>query len=327
MKTYRLFFPAICSLLLLMSCTAPKIKFFPSRTDPLQEFVVSGTAREKILVINIRGFISDQPKTSFLGSRSSIVEETVAHLRKAGRDDAVKAVLLKIDSPGGTVTASDILYNEISQFKEHTGKKIVVSMMGLAASGGYYISLPADFIVAHPTTITGSVGVIFIRPRVDGLMNKIGVAVEVSKSGRNKDMNSPFRESLQEEKQMMHTQTHELGQRFLGLVETHRKLTPGALQDISTGRIFLAAEAYKLGLVDQVGYLEDALHRARTLAGIPADAKVIVYRRTEYPDDTLYNTATATSPDGSGRVALIDLKLPDLTAGFYYVWPAAVLSY
>ena len=197
-------------------------------------------------------------------------------------------------------------------------------MMGTAASGGYYISLPADYILAHPTTVTGSIGVIFVRPKLEGVMKKIGVEVEVSKSGRNKDMNSPFRDSLQEEKQMMHTQIHELGQRFLGLVNTHRKLAPGALQDISTGRIFLAAEAYELGLVDQVGYLDDALSQARKLAGLAEDARVVVYRRTEYPDDTLYNTATATVPDGSGRVALIDLKIPDLVTGFYYMWPAVL---
>ena len=325
MKIYRIVILFIC-VILLFSCTAPKIKFFPSRTDPLQEFAVSGEAREKILVINLRGFISDKPKTGLLGGKPSIVEETVAQLRKAEEDDKVKAVLLKIDSPGGTVTASDVLYNEIHQFKERTGKKLVVAMMGTAASGGYYISLPADYILAHPTTVTGSIGVIFVRPKLERVMEKIGVEVEVSKSGRHKDMNSPFRESLQEEKQMMHTQIHELGQRFLGLVDTHRKLAPGAMQDISTGRIFLAAEAYELGLVDQVGYLDDALAQARKLTGLAENAKVVVYRRTEYPDDTLYNTATATVPDGFGHVALIDLKIPELTTGFYYLW-AAVLQW
>ena len=323
MRIYRLFI-LICCVLMVFSCTAPKIRFFPSRTDPLQEFVVSGEAKEKILVINVRGFISDKPKAGLLRGKPSIVEEVVAQLRKAEEDDMIKAVLLKIDSPGGTVTASDVLYNEIHQFKARTGKKLVVAMMGTGASGGYYISLPADYILAHPTTVTGSIGVIFVRPKLEGVMEKIGVEVEVSKSGRHKDMNSPFRESLQEEKQMMHTQIHELGQRFLGLVETHRKLAPGALENISTGRIFLAAEAQNLGLVDQVGYLEDALSQARRLAGLAENAKVIVYRRTEYPDDTLYNTATATVPDGSGRVALIDLKIPELTTGFYYMWPAVL---
>jgi protease-4 len=326
MKSYRIVAVAGC-ILLLVGCTAPKIKLFPGRTDPLQEFVVSGEAGEKILVINIRGFISDQPKPGLLGTKSSIVEETVAHLRKAEQDDGVKAVLLKIDSPGGTVTASDILYNEIKQFRERTRKKIVVAMMGLAASGGYYISLPADAIVAHPTTTTGSIGVIFLRPKVDGLMNKIGVQVVISKSGRNKDMNSPFRESLQEEKQMMDTQIDALGQRFLGLVKSHRQLSPASLQAISTGRIFLAHEAYQLGLVDEVGYLEDALSQARTLAGLPENVRIIVYRRTEYPDDTLYNTANTSVSVGTGKIALIDLNLPELVTGFYYMWPAVVLSH
>jgi len=326
MKACRIVTVAIC-MLLLVSCTAPKIKLFPGRTDPLQEFVVSGEAGEKILVIDIRGFISGQPKPGLLGTKSSIVEETVAQLRKAEQDERVAAVLLKIDSPGGTVTASDILYNEIRKFKERTRKKVVVAMMGLAASGGYYIALPADAIVAHPTTTTGSIGVIFLRPKVDGLMDKIGVQVEISKSGRNKDMNSPFRESLQEEKRMMDAQIHELGQRFLGLVKDHRKLPPASLRAISTGRIFLAAEARQLGLVDRVGYLEDALSQARTLAGLPEDARIIVYRRTEYPDDTLYNTASTATSAGSGKIVLIDLNLPELSTGFYYMWPAVFLSH
>ena len=293
----------------------------------MQEFAISGNAKHKILVINVRGLINDSPQTGLLRSKPGLVEETVAHLRKAEKDDEIKAVLLKIDSPGGTVTASDILYNEIHQFKERTGKKMVVAMMAVAASGGYYISLPADFILAHPTTVTGSIGVIFLRPKVFGLMDKIGVEVEVSKSGRNKDMNSPFRESLQEEKQMMNAQIHALGQRFLDLVQFHRKLPRGGLEDISTGRIFLAAEAHKLGLVDQVGYLDDALDQARTLAGLTADAKVIVYRRIEYPDDTIYNTANTAAQDGTGRVALIDMNLPDPMTGFYYLWPPVVFSH
>ena len=126
MKIYRLFI-LVCCVVFLFSCTAPKIKFFPSRTDPLQEFAVSGEAREKILVINVRGFISDKPKTGLLGGKPSIVEEAVAQLRKAEQDHKVKAVLLKIDSPGGTVTASDVLYNEVHQFKARTGKKLVAA--------------------------------------------------------------------------------------------------------------------------------------------------------------------------------------------------------
>jgi protease-4 len=110
-------------------------------------------------------------------------------------------------------------------------------------------------------------------------------------------------------------------------VKDHRKLPPASLRAISTGRIFLAAEARQLGLVDRVGYLEDALSQARTLAGLPEDARIIVYRRTEYPDDTLYNTASTATSAGSGKIVLIDLNLPELSTGFYYMWPAVFLSH
>jgi len=326
MKTLRAVV-LVASALFLLSCAAPRIKLYPGRTDPLQEFVLSGKAEQKVLVIPIRGIIADQPKQGLLRSEPSVVEETVAHLRKAGEDGDIRAVLFKIDSPGGTVTASDILYHEIERFKQRTGKKIVAAMMGMAASGGYYVSLPADYILAHPTTVTGSVGVIFLRPRLEGLMTKIGVGVEVSKSGRNKDMNSPFRASSQEEKEMMQAQTEAMGRRFVDLVRAHRTLSEASLEEISSGRIYLADEALKLGMVDEVGYLEDALSQAKRLAGLAEDAKVIIYRRTEYPDDTLYNTATASSAGDGGPVAVIDLNIPGLASGFYYLWPPAALSF
>jgi protease-4 len=122
-------------------------------------------ADDKILVIPITGVITDSPKSRITRSMPGVVQEVVSHLRLAEKDDRIKVVLFKIDTPGGTTTASDILYHEIVSFKARTGKKVVVCMMNLATSGGYYVSLPADVIMAHPTTVTGSVGVILMRPR------------------------------------------------------------------------------------------------------------------------------------------------------------------
>ena len=123
-------------------------------------------------------------------------------MKKAEKDDRIKAVLFEINSPGGTITASDLLYHEISSFKERTGKKIAVSMVVIATSGAYYVSLPADMITALPTMVTGSVGVIFVQPKIIGLMEKIGVSVNMKKFGKNKDMGTPFRESSEEEQQI-----------------------------------------------------------------------------------------------------------------------------
>ena len=293
---------------------------------PLKEYTLEGTAKEKILVIPVRGTIDDDPKPGLLQEKPSMVQEFVAQLRKAEKDQQVRAVLLKIDSPGGSVTASDLLYHEIAAFKNRTGKKIVVVMMNVAASGGYYMALPADHIIAHPTTITGSVGVVFLQPKVTGLMKKIGVDVNVSKSGKNKDMGSPFRATTPEEKILFQQLTDRLAKRFLDLVRQHRKLDKKTLAELATARVYLADDALKRRLVDQVGYLNDATDKAKELAGLPPDARIVVYRRSEYPNDTVYNSRT--NWDGGRPLSLVDLPLPasmnELQPGFYYLWPAAV---
>ena len=311
----------------ITGCTAPKIRLFPSQADPLREFTLEGESEPKILVVPIRGVISNAPKEGFIRTRPSIVQEVVSQLRRAEEDEDVKAVIIKIDSPGGSVTASDILYSEIAGFKNRTGAKVVVAMMGVAASGGYYISLPADYILAHPTTVTGSIGVIFARPKVTDLMDKIGVAVEVNKSGADKDMGSPFRQTSAAEEKIFQDLTDRLGVRFVDLVARHRKLEPEIVAQISTARVYLANEALELGLVDEIGYLASAVRQAKKLAGLAEDAKVVIYRRTEYPDDNIYNTSTRY---GSGKASLISMDLPgslnNIQTGFYYLWPAAVMG-
>lgn len=322
--------PAIAALLIILilitGCQTPKIRLFPSQADPLQEYILEGKGDGKILVVQIRGVISNSPQEGFVRTRPSVVQEVVSQLRLAEKDNNVKAVILKIDSPGGTVTASDILFNEIAAFKKRTKIKVVVAMMGVVASGGYYIALPADYIQAHPTTVTGSIGVIFVRPKVAGLMQKIGVAVEVNKSGADKDMGSPFRQTSAEEEKIFQDFTDRLGVRFVDLVARHRKLQPEVVDKISSARIYLADEAQELGLVDAVGYLEDAVNQAKKLAGLAEDAKVVVYRRTEYPDDNIYNTSTRYG--GDGKLSLISMELPGslnhIQTGFYYLWPAAL---
>ncbi|MDD4953188.1 MAG: signal peptide peptidase SppA, partial [Desulfovibrionaceae bacterium] len=292
-------------VILALACgCAPKLKLFSDSGDPLQEFVLEGRAQGKVLVLPIQGFIWDEPREGLLVSRPSVVQEVVSQLRLAEKDKEVGAVVLKIDSPGGTTTGSDVLYHEIRAFRERSKKKVVACMMGLAASGGYYVALPADRIVASPTTITGSVGVVFFRPKVVGLMDMIGVEVEVSKSGRNKDMGSPFRPSTEEELGIMNSIIERFAGRFLDLVKEHRRIQGPALDQVSTARVFTADQALGLGLVDGIGYLDQVLDQAKDLAGLPEDARVVVYRRTEYPNDTAYNTLSQAAP---AKPAVVDL--------------------
>lgn len=308
------------------ACVSPKINIFPDSTRPLEEYTLEGKGKEKVLMVHIRGFISDSPSSSVFKSKPSMVQEIVSQLRLAEDDKDIKAVVLQINTPGGSTTASDILYREILRLKQKTGVKIVAAMMDVAASGGYYIALPADAIFAHPTTVTGSIGVLFMTPKFTRLMDKIGLDVEISKSGENKDMGSPFRTSTEEEDRIMRSLIDELGARFLTLVAEHRKIDQTKLVKISTGRVYLAKEALHAGLIDEVGYLEDAIGKAKKLAGLSENATVIVYRRTEYPDDNFYNTSL--SEYAGEKVKLIDSSFLDyissLQTGFYYLWLPAI---
>lgn len=313
----------IAVLVVLTGCSLPKFSLFPE-AGPLKEVTLEGSGDQKVLVLTIDGPISDQPKQKMLRTSPGMVQELVSHLQLAEKDSQIKALLLKVNSPGGPVTASDILYHEISAYKQRSGAKVVVAMMDVAASGGYYLSLPADWIMAHPTTVTGSIGVIFMRPGVSGFMEKYGLAMNVNKSGEEKDMGSPFREPTEKDAAIFQDLTDQMAQRFYSLVLKHRKLAPEQMAQVKTARIFLGPEARKLGLVDDIGYLKDAVAKAKSLAGLKADAKVVTYRRQESAQDNIYSTAMS-GPQGG-----IDAELPTLNrflaipgAGFYYIWPAA----
>jgi len=309
--------------LIVCGCVNTQIKLFTDAEDPLLEFVLEGKAREKLLIIPIKGFISSSPERDFMRNNAGMVQDVVSQLKLAREDKYVKSILFLIDSPGGTATASDILYNEIKSFKEETGIKVVACFMNVAASGAYYISLPADAIIAHPTSITGSIGVIFMRPKFDGLMEKIGIGMEVNKSGKNKDMGSPFRKTTKQEDQLLQELVDDLGNRFKNLVKTHRNIKEKYQDDIFSARIFIANEAKKMGLIDEVGYLKDSIKRAKYLASIPEDSQIIVYRRTEYPNDNIYNITNSNMLHNK-NISLFNIELLNkfnkLDTGFYYMW-------
>ncbi|MFW6236785.1 MAG: signal peptide peptidase SppA [Desulfosudaceae bacterium] len=316
------FLAAVC-LLMAAGCGLPNVKLFPDAADPLQECVLQGEGPDKIALLNINGVISDKTETDIMSrDHPSLLQEIMARMDLAEKDPAVKALVLKINSPGGTITASDIIYNRLMAYKQATGNPIVVSMMDVAASGGYYVALPADRILAHPTTVTGSVGVIFMRPKVYDLMDKIGLGVSVRTSGRNKDMGSPFREITEEEAAVFKKMIRDMGDRFVQKVKQHRQPTPADLESIATARIFSAAGALEAELIDRVGYLEEALTEARNLAGLSDDASVITYRRTRYTNDTIYNTLSSRSEGPRPSLVNIDLlrDLPGFRTGFYYLW-------
>jgi protease-4 len=194
----------------------------------------------------------------------------VKKLQKLARDKSVKALVLRVDSPGGSVGASQEIYRAIERFKE-TGKPVVVSMGNVAASGGYYVSAPADFIFANEGTITGSIGVIVQHIAYRELLNKIGISTTQIKTGKFKDTLSPFRELTPEEKKYIKDTITEVHDQFLSAILKYRKEKIGEekLREVADGRIFTGRRALELGLVDAIGGIEDAVAKAKELAGVP----------------------------------------------------------
>lgn len=221
---------------------------------------------EKVAVVRVSGIILDS---------TSVIEE----LKEYSNDRSVKAIVLRVDSPGGGVAPSQEIYEEILKIKEK--KKVVVSMGSVAASGGYYISAPADVIVANAGTLTGSIGVIMEIPNVSGLMEKIGVETQVVKSGRHKDMASVFKSLTPEEKEILQTVLDDVHDQFIEAVSEARGMEYEVVRKLSDGRIFTGRMAKELGLVDELGNLEDAIMLAGKLAGIKGEPEV-VYKEKEF---------------------------------------------
>lgn len=309
----------------MVSGCSPKFYLFPDYSEPLKEITLSGSGADKILVVPVTGMIDSQPKRRLMRTEPSVVQEVVSALELARHDDKIKAIILQVDSPGGTATASDILYREIRRFKEDTGKTVVVLMMSMATSGGYYAAMAGDWIVAHPTTITGSIGVIYYTVNVDGLLGKIGVSTEPIKSGDHKDIASPLRALTDEERRILQSMIDELHGSFVSAITYGRKdLDMDAVRRIADGRVYTARQALALKLIDQIGYSYDAVAKARALAKLDANARVVTYRRTEPANDNIYNTNSAQG----GDAPLVDLGvgryLGAPRAGFYYIWEPGI---
>lgn len=300
------------------------IKLGPSYDEPLKEQVVKETsgADGKVLIVNISGTISDEPAEGFLQSGPSMLDKVLMQLQRAEKDKAIKTVLLKINSLGGGVTSSDILYHELLAFKKRTGKKVYVQMMDAAASGGYYISMAADHIQAHPTTVTGSVGVIIVLPEISELTDKIGVEIHTFKSGNHKDTGSPFRKLNDADTKLIKGMISEIAERFYKVVTERRQLSDEVIKEMKTARIYSGDKALKDGLIDSLGYLSDATEKACKLGGAKK-CHVVTYRFDENANATLYSPNMQVA-ENAPQVNLIQSKLLDsslnLKPGNYYLY-------
>jgi len=259
------------------------------KTRPLKETVLSGEGRDKILLIDISGIISSKKRSSPFKEKTSIVSRVREELKKASDDKKIKGIVLRINSPGGTVTASDIIYREIKQFKDKKKIPVVACMMDVTTSGAYYVALSADAIIAHPTSVTGSIGVIALKFNVKGLLEKIGVEDETIKSADKKDLWSPFRPSTEEEKKIIQGIIGSFHKKFIKVIAEERKeLNIEEIKRLADGRIYTAKQAFDSKLIDKIGYLDDAIEIAKKMAGI-TKAKVISYHRPSRYKNNIYS--------------------------------------
>jgi len=283
--------------------------------------LVKSKAKEKILLVDIDGIISSMVSPGLFERERDILSRIYYRLEKASEDKTVKGVILRLDTPGGEVTASDILYNEVLRFKEKTGLPVVGLMMGVAASGGYYVASACDYIMAHPSTLTGSIGVISVFPNLQELFSKIGIKVNVIKSGQMKDSGGLWRDFTEEEKRIFQTIIDDYYQKFVEVVHQNRKeyLSREELVKIADGRVYTGTQAFDLKLIDEIGYFDQALEKILSLAALE-EAKVIAY--TYYPKQKTNIYAKGLKEPSLSKITNINYEnlLQTLKSGFYYLW-------
>ncbi len=245
----------------------------------------------RIALIRIEGIILDS-------------QETIDELKEYVEDSTVKAIVLRIESPGGAVAPAQEIYKELRKAVEK--KKVLVSMGSVAASGGYYIASPATRIIANPGTLTGSIGVIMEIPNIEGLMNKLGIKTEVVKSGSYKDIASIFRGIKKEEKEILQGVLDNVHEQFILAVAEGRNMSAEDVKKFADGRVFTGEQALKTGLVDELGNLQDTFHTAAKLVGIKGEPVIISKRK---------------------RFSLIDLIKGSVSKEWADVFPAVRVKY
>ncbi|MAE93957.1 MAG: signal peptide peptidase SppA [Deltaproteobacteria bacterium] len=309
--------PLLVLALASTGCITLEVPLFGSAQ--LVEQRVYGEGDAKILMIDIDGTLSNRPEsgTFGFGGRASTVARVRQQLEAAVDDDAIRALLLRIDSPGGTVIASDILYREVLRYKRETGLPVVAQIMGMAASGGYYVAMAADEVRAYPSAVTGSIGVIMAGLNLSGLLDKVGVENQTLTTGAFKDAGSPLREMRPEERSQLQTIVDDLFQGFLDVVDRGRPdLDRAAVEALADGRIYSARQARENGLIDALGDLPEAIAATTKRAGIEDEVSVVVYHREGELRENLFSNRAPRLRQGGPPAWLEGVTRPS----FLYLW-------
>jgi protease-4 len=286
--------------------------------QPLEETVVYGSSGPKLLQLEIQGPITDYERPGFIGAGT---EGTVARVReqlqRAARE-GVRGILLRVDSPGGGASASEVIYRQLLAFKQERGIPIVAHFMGTAASGGYYVAMAADEIRAYPTTVTGSIGVVAFGLNFVGLMEKLGIESQTFTSGDFKDAGSALRRMRPDEALHMQSIIDDMHTRFREVVVTGRpKLEAESVVRLADGRVYSAPQALEHGLIDAIGDIEDSVDRLEALAGIEGPSRVVSYHR---PNEWRNNLFTRAPAAPAIQLDLSQLFGPLPRPGFHYLW-------
>lgn len=318
----------LISILLLVGCTgcldgALMIRPVSGRQALEERTLQSDSifAMDKIALIDVSGVLINGDEPRLIGTGENRVSLLLENLHKARRDPAVKAVILRINSPGGTVVASELMHDEITYFREKTEKPVVAVMMDVAASGGYYIACACDEIVAQPSTVTGSIGVIMQLFNVSGTMSKIGVSSDAITSGPRKDAGSPFRNLKDEERAIFQSMVDDMFHRFVEVVDEGRSnLSKSEVRKLADGRVYTARQALDAGLIDRIATLRETVNHLKEHEGINK-ARLITYKRPYAYRPNYYAAAPATEPTAGHRLTLEWPALTEtLTPRFMYLW-------
>ena len=275
---------------------------------------------DKIAVIDVSGILFNERNKGFFGEGENPVSLFIEKVDKAQADRNVRALVLRINSPGGGVTASDIMYDRIRKYKAATGKPVIAVLVDVAASGGYYIACAADVIIAHRTTITGSIGVIVQTISLAGTMEKIGVTAQAITSGKMKDMGSPLKPLDQDAAAVLQGVVDNFYAKFVAVVDTGRpKLDTAQIRKLADGRIYTAQEALKNGLVDSLGYMDEALALAKKGSGSER-VRVVMYGRPVGHRANAYSMA----PEIGAQFNMVNVDTGSLMSltrpRFMYLW-------
>lgn len=315
--------------LLLAGCGNPSFLVTPVYpADGLKEVVVQQPPKDakgpggKIAIIELEGVLLNARTGGLLQAQENPVNRFVEALGKAEADREVKAVVVRINSPGGAVAASDTLYEELRRFRQRSSKPVIASVQDVGASGAFYVACAADTIVVQPTSVVGSIGVIFQAINVSGTMSRIGVTSDAIKSGPNKDAGSPFRTMSPEERAIFQSMIDDFYHRFQEVVRNRPGGKPIRDETLAfDGRVFPGHRAVDLGLADRTGTLPDALDLARQKSKAPR-ARAVMYKLPFSHQGSIYAASPAPAPSAQ----IHTLRLPgfptssELPAGFYYLW-------